>query len=146
MRKGDERFLKYFDFSTILLETLTGHRFSFQHIKLKHVDWKTSFFPKIFIERFKQDPTADFLKYKGFISKILLWDANRTNVSFYFYSWKETICWMENIFWKFSIHKEIFALKADCVNFFKSIKLIGKYFVGLTWKKILWDNVPTIFM
>ena len=87
-----------------------------------------------------------FLKYKGFISKILLWDADRTNVSFYFYSWKETICWMENIFWKFSIHKEIFALKADCVNFFKSIKLIGKYFVGLTWKKILWDNVPTIFM
>lgn len=29
---------------------------------------------------------------------------------------------MENFFGKFSIHKEIFALKADCANFLKSIK------------------------
>ena len=29
LRKGDKRFLNYFDFSTILLQTLTGHRFSF---------------------------------------------------------------------------------------------------------------------
>ena len=77
-------FLKYFDFSTILLQTLTGHRFSFQHIKLKHVDWKMSFFPKMFIERFKQNPNADFLKYKDFNSKILFWDANRSNFSFLF--------------------------------------------------------------
>ena len=41
---------------------------------------------------------------------------------FHFYLWKEKICWIENIFWKFSIHKEIFALKADCANFLKSIK------------------------
>ena len=37
-------------------------------------------------------------------------------------------------FGEFFIHKEVFALKADCANLFKLIKilLIEKYFVGLT--------------
>ena len=58
---------------------------------------------------------------------------------FHFYLWKETICWMKNIFGEFFIHKEVFALKADCANLFKLIKilLIGKYFVGLTCKNPL---------
>ena len=42
---------------------------------------------------------------------------------------------MENIFWKFSIHKEIFALKADCANFLESIK---ENFVD--WKIIRWTD------
>lgn len=43
---------------------------------------------------------------------------------------------MENIFWKFSIHKEIFAPKADCANFLKSIK---ENFVD--WKIFRWTDL-----
>lgn len=46
---------------------------------------------------------------------------------------------MENIFGKFSIHKEIFALKADRANFFKSIKenLVD-------WKIFRWTDLEKI--
>ena len=55
---------------------------------------------------------------------------------FHFYLWKDTICWMENIFWKFFIHKEVFALKADCANLFKLIK---ENFVD--WKIFRWTDL-----
>ena len=39
-------------------------------------------------------------------------------------------------FWKFSIHKEIFALKADCANFLRSIT---ENFVD--WKIFRWTDL-----